>query len=60
MLSENTFSQNVCPPIFVTQICAPNIYDKSTPVDISFEWWIEWACEYVQFKFDVILYKNKF
>ena len=32
MLFENIFSQNFCPPIFVTQIFAPNIYDKSTPV----------------------------
>ena len=34
MLSENLFSLNFCPPIFVTQIFAPNIYDKSTPLDI--------------------------
>ena len=32
MLSENIFSLNFCPPIFVTQSFAPNIYDKSTLV----------------------------
>jgi len=35
MLSENIFSLNFCPPIFVTQSFAPpNIYDKSTPLII--------------------------
>ena len=29
MLSENIFSQNVCPPIFVTQIFAPPIFMTS-------------------------------
>jgi len=35
MLSENIFSLNFCPPIFVTQIVAsPNIYDKSMPLHV--------------------------
>jgi len=31
------FSENFCPPIFVTQIFAPNIYDKSTPLFITID-----------------------
>ena len=34
MLSENIFWQNFCPPIFVTQSFAPNIYDKLAPLHV--------------------------
>jgi len=34
MLSENIFSQNICPPnISDPNFCPANIYDMSTPVN---------------------------